>query len=782
MRCKVNRRKALSLGGLAAVVGMCMVALLCMPRSTKQPARARAASEAALPASEARAAATTLRPRLKAGRGTAAARAERAMRSDAVGSGVFGRVRPAVGEAVVCAAPAASAGGFRGWGTPSCDFTDAEGSYALSLPAGTFQLVASSGGLTADPLTVSVRAGARERADFALSPSRAQLQGQVVNRADEPVAGAWITVQTASGGRSAAVSDAGGRFELGAPRGPAQLTVRAPGYGTQTVIASSPSDVGRIELGSGGSIEGRVVRADSALPVAGAQVSITHLGQPDGTWTSVTADRDGAFAFTDLPPDRYGLIADGDEATSATVTPAVLAEGANVRDVLVEVSRGSDVTGVVLEREDGAACPEASVTLYGERQFDGRRDGSSLRFDRVPPGVYHVAVSCPGHRAETAAASIHVDERHAAFVWWVESGLEVQGSVSSSSGVPLGGATVEVAQLAGPGDVETITVDTDAAGHYAARELGAGRYRITPRLADSTVAAAEAREVELSEEHPSERVDFIVAAGARVTATCRSDSGRVADALELFGEAIGTSRFLRAQPDGEGRFVFSDVPDGSYRFFANDRRSTPIPLRGPAGEAEVDLQAGSDVTLACVVPRGGHQLRGRVVDDRGKPVPDAWVSLQPIAASPGAESFDITALGVPATTRVGTSADGRFEFDGLRDTRYQLQIEHMGRSVVRPVAVDVTADIVLPRAARLLLDVSFDEVAGVQALARVTNTRTGEQIERAFAPHNTQLAIEGLSPGELQLEVSAGPFTSGESLNVAPGETRELALRLGQTL
>jgi hypothetical protein len=778
LRSRVNRRKALSLRGLVALVGVCIVALLGMHQRAKHPAGA--ASEPALPASEA--AATTLRPRPEAAGGARVANGEQATRSGAVRSGVFGRVSPAVGEAVVCAEPAPSVGGVRGPGTPSCDFTDPEGSYELSLPAGTFQVVASSGGLTADPLTVSVRAGARERADFELSPSRTQLQGQVVNRAGEPVGGAWVAVQTASGGRSAAVTDAGGVFEVGAPRGPVQITVRAPGYGTESVIATSPSDVGRIELGSGGSIEGRVVRADSALPVAGAQVSITHVGQPDGSWTTVTADGDGAFVFDDLPPDRYGLVAEGAEATSATVTPAVLAEGANLLDVLVEVSVGSAVTGVVRSREDGTACPEASVTLYGERHFDARRDGSSFRFDRVPPGVYHVSVSCPRHRAETTSESIQVDGQHAAFVWWVESGLEVQGSVSSSSGLPLRGASVEVAQLAGPGDVETITVDTDAAGHYAARELGPGRYRVTPRLADSTVAAAGAREIELSQEHPSERLDFVVAAGARVTAICRSDSGRVADDLDLFGEAIGTSRFLRAQPDGEGRFLFSEVPDGSYRFFANDRRSTPIPLRGPAGETEVDVQAGGNVTLACVIERGRHQLSGRVVDDRGKPVPDAWVSVEPIVGSSGAESFDIIAVGVPATTRVGTSTDGRFTFDGLRDTRYQLQVQYMGRSVVRPALVDVMTDIVLPRAARLSLDLSFDDVGSGQARARVTNTRTEEQQERVFESKNTYLTIEDLSPGEIRLEVSAGPFTSGESLDLAPGETRELALRIGKTL
>lgn len=772
---KANRQKALSLCALVAVIGVSIAALLGMPSGAK-PAGARA--EPARPASEAGA---TLRSRAKAAGASRVLNGEQTRRSGAVGAGVFGRVTPAVEEGVVCAMPSLSAGGGRGPGTPSCDFTDGEGSYELSLPAGTFQLVASSAGLTADPLTVSVRIGARERADFELSPSPAELQGQVVNRTGEPVAGAWVTVQTASGGQSAAVSDAEGGFEVGAPRGPVQITVRAPGYGTQSVIASSPSDVGRIELGSGGSIEGRVVRVDSALPVAEAQVSMTNLGQPDGIWTTVTADRDGAFVFEDLPPDRYGLVAEGAELTSATVTPAVVAEGVNVRDVVVEVSVGSAVTGVVRNREDGTPCAEASVTLYGERTFDARREGGSLRFDRVPPGVYQVSVYCPGHRAQTTD-SIQVDEPRAAFVWWVESGLEVQGQVSSSSGLPLGRASVEVAQLEGPGDVQTITVEIDAAGHYAARELGPGRYRVTPSVGDSTVAAAEARELELSQEHPFERVDFVVAAGARVRATCRSDGGRVADDLELFGEAIGTSRFLRAQPDGEGRFVFSDVPDGSYRFFANDHRSAPMPLSGPAGEAEVDVQAGRNVTLSCVIQRGRHQLSGRVVDDRGKPVPDASVSLEPIVGGSGAESFDIMAVGGPVTTRVGTSKDGRFTFDGLRDTRYQLKVEHMGRSIMRPALVNVVTDIVLPRAARLSLDLSFDATGGGQARARVTNTRTGEQRERVFDSKNMYLTIEDLSPGELRLEVSAGPFTSGESLDLAPGETRELALRIGKTL
>jgi hypothetical protein len=779
LRFKVNRRKVMSLGGLVAVLGACMVALLGVPRSGKSSAAARVASEHPQPASESRAQATTLRPRLDGAVAT--------MPSGATGSGVFGRVTPAVGEGVVCAEPAPSAGGVRGRGAPSCELADAQGNYELKLQPGTFQVVASSGGLTADARTVSVRAGARERADFELSPSRSQLHGQVVNRAGEPVVGAWITVMhTTSGGRSATVSDEEGVFEVGAPRGPVLITVRASEYGTRSVVASSPSDLGLIQLGASGSIEGRVISVDSASPVAGAQVSATRFGQPDGSWTTVTADPDGAFLFPDLVPGRYALVADGADLTSGVMTPAVVAEGASLRDVLVEVGVGSKVTGVVRRREDGTPCPDASVVLDGERRFEARPEGSSLSFGRVPPGRYGVSVYCPGHRTETSPQSVQVDGQPAALVWWVESGLEVQGSVISSSGLPLGRASVDVAQVAGTGDGERITVEADAAGHYAARELAAGRYRVTPHGADSLVAVSEAREIELSREHPSERVDFVVAAAARVTATCRSESGSVADDLDVFGQDVATSRSQRAQPAGEGRFVFSDVPDGSYRFFVMDRRNAPILLHGSAGEAEIDLQAGSDVALPCVVHRGHRQLSGRVVDDLGKPVPDAWAYLQPIAASSGAESLDVTLVGPPATTRVGTSAEGRFTFDELRDDRYRLLVEHIGRFVVKEAAVGVMAELVLPRAARLSLDVSFalssDDVVRGQAEARVTNTRTGEQRERLFAPKNTQLTIEGLSPGELQLEVSAGAFRSGESLNLAPGETRELALRLGRTL
>ena len=774
----------MSLGGLVAVLAACMVALLGVPRSGKSSAGARAAFRPTHSAGEARAQVTTERPRLEA---AVVAKGERTMPSGALGSGVFGRVTPTLGEAVVCAEPAPSAGGVRGRGAPSCELADAQGNYELSLQPGTFQVVASSGGLTAASLTVSVRADARERADFALSPSRAQLHGQVVNRAGEPVAGAWITVMhTASAGRSATVSDEEGVFEVGTPRGPVLITVRAPDYGTRSVVASSPSDLGLIQLGSSGSIEGRVISADSALPVPGAQVSATRLGQPDRSWTTVTADGDGAFFFTDLMPDRYALVADGADLTSGTVTPAVVAEGATVRDVIVEVSVGSEVTGVVRSREDGAPCADASVALDGERRFEARREGSLLRFGRMPPGVYDVSLACPGHRAEGTPEPVRVDAQPAAFVWWVESALELQGSVTSSSGLPLGRATVEVAQLAGAGDVETITVEADAAGHYAARELAAGRYRVTPHAADSRVAVSEGREIELSRQHPSERMDFVVAAAARVTATCRSDSGRVADDLDVFGQDVATSRTLQAWPAGEGRFVFSDVPDGSYQFFAIDRHNAPISLHGSAGQAEIDVQAGSDVALPCVVQQGHRQVIGRVVDDLGKPVPDAWAFLQPIAAGSGAESLDITLVGAPATTRVGTSADGRFTFDDLRDDRYRLLVEHTGRFLVKEAAVGVPAEIVLPRAARLSLDLSFDlssgEVVRGQAHARVTNTRTGEQRERVFAPRNTQLTLEGLSPGELQLEVSAGPFRSGQSLDLAPGETRELALRLGRML
>ncbi|HEY1304932.1 MAG TPA: carboxypeptidase regulatory-like domain-containing protein [Vicinamibacterales bacterium] len=100
-----------------------------------------------------------------------------------------------------------------------------------------------------------------------------------------------------------------------------------------------------------------------------------------------------------------------------------------------------------------------------------------------------------------------------------------------------------------------------------------------------------------------------------------------------FAARVSLPRLLpEIQTDADGVFTFGDLPPGSWRVHVQKRGY----YYGTAGQPPViEVVEGAATTVTILLERGGA-VTGRVLDSRGLPVGDLWVTaLQPVQRPDG---------------------------------------------------------------------------------------------------------------------------------------------------
>ncbi len=661
--------------------------------------------------------------------------------------------------------------------------TGADGVYRIDIPSSgeeTF-LQAAAAGHFPDASRPTGPEGRRQGPVMSLEPALA-ASGVVVDEGGRPVGGVEIRAIAQPGDRLRGITSLrsggtfrttpAGRFRLSplAAEVPHEIRLTRKGFAPATVelaplpppSARRPAPELRYVLRQGRTGFGHVVDP-SDQPIAGARVSLRRestgsdmrmrmrrfLAPADTPFEGVTGT-DGRFEIRDLPAGNWSLEASGAGWAALTVPGLTLPEGAGATDLgTLVLTPGVAVEGVVVDprgqplegvevKAASSADPMSRFLLRDETK-PGTLTGPDGFFrieDRRPGDTVDLAASRAGYGPASAPGVRAPTDEPVRLVMQPTSAVE--GKAVDGDGKAVAGAQIVVlpSEMGGPG-FSIQQALSDETGAFRVEDVTPGTVDL--RATAARYQSAHLANLEVRAGQDLKGVEVVLAAGASVEGRVLSPAGRpVGGATVRRVEKEGGRRFfampVAAQSDGDGRYRLEGVAPGPQTFDAD--------LEGyRRAVKDLDVRMGEnalDLTL-----EGGAEIRGRVVDDGGVPVPGAQVSLRE-----GRRSWDLP--------NAVSGADGSFTLAGVGDGIYRLFAEKQG------YASDEEGQ---------EITVSGSSVSGVE----VRLSRGG-----AIAGQLLGLDFTELSQVRIQSDAGRGqgtvrPDGSYRIENVAPGERRVTA-------
>jgi hypothetical protein len=729
-----------------------------------------------------------------------------------------------IADAEVCAACA------------SCDSTEMPASACTrSAPSGAYALAASTTrqvvitaakegyevGYARDGLPITVRSEAQSSLDIVLTAGGAQLSGTVVDAFGGPVARARVTVEHID--RSLrwvreSKSDDEGRFVLHTGRGYQTVRAEIKGYAPRSKLVVAPAQDVVIQMTPESVVHGRVVDGASGEPIEGVAVS----ARPDGfrpRSPSAPSDHDGTFTLSGLEPGRYRLSAASTSWRSSRELWIDVHLADVMKDVVVEVAAAVELIGRVQQREKGALvpCARGMVTLdpllsaapaWGPSEHAAGEgiaaqigvDGQ-VRFAGLAVGRYTVGVRCAERVLAEGPRQLEVVPGAEPVTWTVEPGLALTVNVVDALLRPVPNADVYLVgerEDQPPGVRSTMPVTADAHGRAVVRDLVPGKYYA---LFPSNAERSETPTVQLKHGSPPAELTLRLAGSGSIDVVARDDEGNAVSGLQVSalleapttGAAAGATSApppsfamgasVRASESGDGLYHLGPLQPGSYEIRVEDGVN---PSRPEGAPRRVQVRPGDTQRVQVAISRSGV-VRGTVVNERGEPEDNAWVTATPEGEEPTPIARATFSLDPP--DRALTNAEGEFELSGLRrGARYTLRIKQPfdNSGVLHGVSEGQIVRFVLPASATVagvLVDprgapIPFAPVSAQHPETRIArNTVSGPDgsfsLERIPAG---RVQLRGGDPvhgfGQLELDLSPGQRISGQALSLAAAPTQ----------
>lgn len=479
----------------------------------------------------------------------------------------------------------------------------------------------------------------------------------------------------------------------------------------------------------GAAVEVVVRSAADRSPIAGATVRITDGDRTFGEqWSARTAttDAQGIAKFR-------GMIATASHLVSATA-PGYAENTLAIHDyqyaertwsVEVLLKRGAQISGRVLDA-NGKGLADATVAweLNGEPRPDDTPDlfdpfpfhghMQAVQTDRdgrfalsVEPGSGCVLAAHPTHQlGEQCAVSVAAGSERSGIEIVLRDGGEVSGQVVWSDGTPAAGATV-IATKRGwihqPIQSKSYRFEarTGIDGRFSFRGIKRGELDITAFTDDASSplvpvdltkhTSVRDLEIELSNEGTirGRVVDETKAPVAYAVVKYAIDPnmgppdasgkppqrGRRAEMMSQHRDFALPKSIGATRTDLEGNFELRGLPQGLYTLTAT--RPGPVDLP-TAFTSATEMAVGVGDTVELVL-QGLGGVKGRVVDESGRPVQLYRVSLAPSMKHPRRDQF--------AVGHRIVSGDGAFTLGAVPSGEYRVRID--GEDVTEEVAADV---------------------------------------------------------------------------------------------
>jgi RNA polymerase sigma factor (sigma-70 family) len=559
-----------------------------------------------------------------------------------------------------------------------------------------------------------------------------------------------------------------GRFVARTDRGTHSTGALAPGESKSVEIVLRP----------GVQLAGDVVD-HLGQPVAAAEIWIDDMGFDGRGFPVARSDAQGKFELRGLA--RGGDFAIGARASGRAPTPQHYLRAPESDEVRLRLSfaAAGDVLRVLVLDSGGEPVPDASVVLGAGRfresasladashllpapPLRARGDSSGeARFEGAALGRTPLEVRAPDFAPWSGEVDIG---RERDVVVRLERGAVLRGSVLDSDGRPVSNARISVGK---PGEFAETLASSKPDGTFALHGLPAGEFRALAR----------------ADQRGSAEQTFYGAPGAALEWNAQLESGGVirgrilAPEISLSGWCvfkIGASSDSALNPD-----MARVAADGSFKFL--DCEDAPATLQVLEGPDKVfvlatvrEVRPSDEEVLIEIDParRPSVRLRGRVVDELGKPLTDVDVS-----------PFDFD-LG-PSPVEHVDAQTGRFDLGPYPSGNWGLVIVSRDRPPLRvpprKVAPDEAHDF-------------GDLVAVAGGVLAVSIARApqvaGDEVEVSLQPLEGQLAdgfrgrgalvrSRPLSTGRYELQVFASDgYSSSQPVEVVSGRETALEVRL----
>ena len=634
---------------------------------------------------------------------------------------------------------------------------------------------ATGGSTVAAVPSVASAAAAQRMPEFAHDDDpigTIRLEGQVIDAADQPVAGVLVAID--SNPTMLATTDASGGFVFDGliAREYRVEATNADGYaGPTRVKVVADAEPITLRLKPGGTVEVSVIDAISYAPIAGAEVelraTLTYRAVTDAKGVATLRHVGANFAPILARAPGYAMTAtmlttSGEAASPVTITLG-LAKGAAVQGRVVD-ERGKAVAGAQVSAV--AASAPFPVT-------DARRDGVLSKADgtfaltTLPAGTWRLTATHSTYSPATAPPII-VDGEHAkvGVELVLVAGAVVKGKVVDKTGAGIAGANVRAVVRGNTSWREQRQAFTAADGSFSIGGLSRRDIELvaTHQRGSSAIAA-----IDLTAKATAEctlTIDVLgVIAGIVVdpSGLAVGDAQVIAEPLYDGGVAARAAWTVRGVQqvvtDQGGGFVLTGLPDGVYRVRA---------ARPGAPESALDLAKSTDVRP------GGPMLTLVLATD------SAIIGKVAFRDGTAPRAFTV-ALGSSFPMPFAT-ADGSFKLPaptGLQtivvDGKSFLAAKAHDVTVTAGKPADVGTIIVEPgrSVSGRVLDEAGLPIAGAKVAAGVLLTGGGQELyipdesigaKDTVTDRNGRYRLEGFSP--VPITIVAGNDTIGRSASV----------------
>ncbi len=402
--------------------------------------------------------------------------------------------------------------------------------------------------------------------------------------------------------------------------GPATATgVAAESTSTPGATDAGATDEDSLETGV---VSGALIDAADGQPVAGARVLLRS-----GGLVTTESDEAGRFRFENVKayPMGYEVWAYRDNLITekTTVKQLALADAATIKfqPLRLEMTPGRQVRFVVTSQDTGQPISGAAVRFgYPDRRQGSTDDDGVVTVNGLGPEHYDVTVEAPQYARDASQLDLTQGDAVTQYAVALVPGGEVRGVVVDDQGQPVSDAEVVYREPGGIG-FHGDAFRTDSSGRF--------RHQFLPLNVPLAVSVDKqdfirtGQDISLTTSQRVREVRMTLLrrpVGGSVAGIVRDQEGKPLADAQIANDGHASSQERLTTTDAEGRFVLHDLFEGPEGIDVRISATGFAPQRVPVAHGTPQTPAWLSVRL-----EPGHALRGRIVDEAGKPVSGAYV-------------------------------------------------------------------------------------------------------------------------------------------------------------